>query len=502
MKASQKFFCVDNWLPFAAALRTAATIVGANVMLEHHEQTPGILWLCLIGRSGLGKTEITRFFNSSVYKQQDFFRDSHKNAMKAYKKALEEYEIAKSEAQKKKEDFKENEPEIPIKTVLYVDDVTPESLITTLCNNPGGVMWDCDEIRALLNSFGRYGGKGAGDAAKTRLLSLYTGANVAISRKGSEEDISAKRGWLSIFGTVQPSILPKIFDKDDIGSGFLQRFMFIKAKKTPPTPRSKRQNIRDFENQVTDIFSKLFMDVERLVPNDKESKPHYVRPDKQGREMLDNFFDELERQAFYLHSGESKEAEEAQSKIARWQEQLPRLILLMHCIEKAANGSGIGTIIPAQTIEKTIHIFRALIEHTETAWKLIKNERVKTPKSFDIIDIIDKYVDKSKEIYEIRYADRVQGKKVAELILQAVGAQTDSIGTRQALSKALEDIGFSKKEYAGGTKFVIKKDSYQGFLKKIEKKKEFPQKEFVPTPAAPKDEFFREFIEGMRVESF
>ena len=131
-------------------------------MLEHRQQTPGHLWLCLVGAPSLGKSEITRFFNGSVYKQQKFFCDMYENALEDYKNELAAWEQAKSEALKKKEELKEKKPQTPGKTTLYVDDVTPESLIMTLKDNPGGVSWDCDEIRALLNSFGRYGGTGSG----------------------------------------------------------------------------------------------------------------------------------------------------------------------------------------------------------------------------------------------------------------------------------------------------------------------------------------------------
>lgn len=496
-----KVFCVDEWLPFAAALRTAATIIGANVMLEHRQQTPGHLWLCLVGAPSLGKSEITRFFNGAVYKQQKFFCDMYENALETYKNDIAIWEQAKSEALKKKEELKEKKPQLPGKTTLYVDDVTPESLIMTLKDNPGGVSWDCDEIRALLNSFGRYGGTGSGEAAKARLLSLYSGAPVKLDRKGGEVSLMIQRGWLSIFGTVQPSILPKIFDKDDRASGFLQRFMFINAKATTPTATAKRPILRDFEHAVTDIFDKLLLSVERLEPT-AESEPVFVRIDRQGREMLDGFLDEITRQAYYL-SGEGEEAEEAQSRAGRWQEQLPRLILLMHCLERAADGLGIGSIISAQTVEKTIYIFRALMEHSKTAWKLIKNERVKTPKTFDIIDIIDKYVDKTKEVFEIRYAERVGTKTKSDLILAEIGAGNANISTRQALTKTLENIGFSKKSYNAGIKVVIEKDKYQTLIAKIEAKKAGErQTAFVPTPAQTQDDFFKEFTDAAGAGNF
>lgn len=504
VEGAAKSYNIDCWLPFAAALSTAATIVGANVMIENRKQYPGHLWLCLVGRSTIGKSDITNFFYTSIYNQEALFCDLYEKALENYENELEEWEQAKSEALKKKEKFKEKKPELPQKTTLYVDDVTPESLTMVLKNNPGGVSWNCDEIRTLLSSFGRYGGKGSEKAAKARLLSLYGGAPTKLDRKNGQPSSLARQSWLSIFGTVQPAILPKIFDPEDRGSGFLQRFMFIHAKKLPPKiDPSKRPELSSFKKQVTDIFDKMLMDVPRLIPGDKESKPLYVRPDKQGREMINHFIFELEKQSYYL-SGEGEAADEAESRAGRWQDQLPRLILLMHCLERAEQGIGIGTVISAQTVEKTIHIFKALMEHSKTAWKLIKNESVKKPKSLDIIDIIDKYVDKTREVFEIKYAERVGTKTKSDLILTEIGAGTTSISTRQALTKALENLGFSKKSCNTGIKMVIEKGKYQAILDKIEAKKATErQTQFVPTPPAPKnDNFFRELTEGMGVESF
>lgn len=78
------------------------------------------------------------------------------------------------------------EPVFPAETDFCVDDITPEKLSSVLFDNPSGVMWSCDELRGLLSSFGRYGGAGSGEAAKSRLLSMYTGEPLRIDRKGQD----------------------------------------------------------------------------------------------------------------------------------------------------------------------------------------------------------------------------------------------------------------------------------------------------------------------------
>ena len=473
-------FYLDNWLPFAAALKTAATIVGANILLDNGQVSPGHLWLCLVGRPTIGKTAVTKIFNHAVEIQQDFCNDSFNKAVEEYKLLEEAYQEEKAAAKKSGIPCALKQPVYPFETIFSVDDVTPEKLSVVLKGNPGGLIWACDEIRTITSSFGRYGGAGSGDAAKSRLLSMYTGESWRVDRKG-QDPVTVKKAWLSIFGSVQPSVLPKIFEKDDKYSGFLQRFIFIHAKKTTFVSKKMRPKIEEFQPQIDEIFSDMVMQVKRLEPENKESKPVIVKIEPAGQDLLDSFTDEIEQTAIYL-AGDGEDGEEEESRAGRWCEQVQRLVLLMHCIEKCSEESQISSVISKKTVENTIKIFRVLQEHSRQAWKLIKGEKIES-KNFNLLEIVDKYLDKKGSVYELRYPETTDGgKKISEAILESIGVK-DTLSTPQALTKALQGLGFEKKKYNKGAKMVISKEAYKKLEAKKPKKVVVPVKERTKLPA-------------------
>jgi len=477
-------FYLDNWLPFAAALKTAATIVGANILLDNGQISPGHLWLCLVGRPTIGKTAVTRIFNNAVKIQQDFCSDSFNRAVEEYRLLEEEYQEKKAMAKKTGDACTLKPPVYPTETIFSVDDVTPEKLSVVLRDNPGGLIWACDEIRTITSSFGRYGGAGSGDAAKSRLLSMYTGESWRVDRKG-QDPITVKSAWLSIFGSVQPSVLPKIFEKDDKYSGFLQRFIFIHAKKTTFVSKKMRPKIEEFQPIIDEIFSDMVMQVRRLEPNDKEIKPLIVKIEPAGQDLLDSFTDEIEQTAIYL-AGDGEEGEEEESRAGRWCEQVQRLVLLMHCIEKCSTDAQISSVISKKTVENTVKIFRVLQEHSRQAWRMIKGEKIEA-KNFNLLEIVDKYIDKKGSVYELRYPETIDGKKNSEAIIEEIGVK-DTMSTPQALTKALQGLGFEKKKYNKGIKMVISKEVYKKLEAKKPKKVVIDIKEKVKLP-----EGFEEF---------
>lgn len=494
IKVASEAFCVDYWLPFAAALRTATTIIGANVMLNFRKATPapGHLWICLVGDSGIGKTEITSFFNKPVYRQQALYSQAFQNALEWFDNEEEKYKIEKAAAIKNGEE-PPKKPISPRETALFVDDVTPEKLSAVLVDNPAGVIWDCDEIKSLLNSFGRYGGAGSGEAAKKRLLTMYSGKNLRLDRKGQRGSVNISNAWISIFGSIQPEVLPSAFDTEDSQCGFLQRFMFIHSDSTKYVDIQDRPELDEAENFVEAIFGRMVDAVQRLDPDDKESKPLMLNLSKDGKEFLSKYINKICRKACYL--GQGTEGKDIKTRAARWIDQVPRLVLLLHCIERCSKGAPLYCKeIDDKTVKNAVRIFMALERHSETAWDIIKGKKLKGKKCFDLLDIVDEFIDKSGTSYELRYPEKTEnGTTVGEEVLKRIGGQ-DTVNTKNALTKALEIIGFTKKNYNKGIKLVIPRAEYE---KKREK-----QKEVVKIPEIVEKTLEKEEVNGLPADFF
>lgn len=472
-------FCVDEWIPFSAALKTASMSVGANIMLKHKYLSPGNMWLCLVAEPSSGKSKIVSFFKKPLQKREKFYCDTYAQKMEYYNDEMKEYEARKNEAIKKGEKFKETKPEQPCGTRIYVKDITPEGLANVLKDNPGGVAWETDEIRELLNSFGRYSGKGAGDSAKSKILGLYSGDELKVDRKGTGVNEHVENAFLSIFGGTQPDILPKIFEKDDMSSGFLQRFTFIVGKETAPINEEDIPEIEACSMDVEEIFGGLEDQIQRLVPLQKGKEGDIEHEDKartkilkltpEGLSNLLEFSGELRKKAYYF-VGESEEASHFKSMAGRWREQLPRLILLMHCLDAVEKGYSVDTgFVHDEIVKNSIKIFKAMMAHTEYSWEKIKGTAKAQAPAFDIFKIIDKYIEKNGEIYEIKYAAQtINGQKIVDAILSEVGGSGGTTQTKQALSKILKAAGFDEGRETKGKKYKINKADYQKIMEKIE----------------------------------
>ena len=462
IEGSAKAFCVTPWLPFAAILKSVSTIVGANAMLQYKKRRiAGHLWLCLISESSSGKTEVCDFFKKKINARQKYYCNSYETALEEYKDNLQKYEQDKAQGLKEGREPQFKKPTAPAKTTLYVDDVTPESLIMILKDNPGGVMWECDEIRGLLASFSRYGNSDSGEAAKNRLLSMYTGKPIKLDRKGAEVPRMIDQGWLSIFGTTQPQILPKLFSKEDMSSGFLQRFVLIHAERTRPVSSDYKPEIEDFENDVEKIFDEMIEQINRLSPDDPDVKTMMIDIDKDGVKKINEFCDEIVMQAYYL-TEDGEDGEDERARAGRWCEQVPRLVLILHALERCCNHGQISNCVSVKTVENAIKIFKALQGHSVYCWNRIRGKKIKKAKKTDICSIIDKYIEKTGDIYELKYPETMlDGTKIVDAILKELGAAEASLSTRQALTKALESQGFTKKMYNKGTKFIIQKGVYE-----------------------------------------
>lgn len=496
IEGSAKAFCVTPWLPFAAILKSVSTIVGANAMLQYKKRRiAGHLWLCLIGESSCGKTEICDFFKKKIHFRQKYYCDSYERALEEYKDALQKYEQDKAQGLKEGREPQFKKPTQPAKTTLYVDDVTPESLIMILKDNPGGVMWECDEIRGLLASFSRYGNSDSGEAAKNRLLSMYTGKPIKLDRKGAEATRMIEQGWLSIFGTTQPQILPKLFSKEDMSSGFLQRFVLIHGERTTPVNSNYKPEIEDFEGDVEKIFDEMIEQIQRLSPDEPDLKTMMVDIDKAGVKKIDEFCDEIVRQAYYL-TEDSEDGEDERARAGRWCEQVPRLVLILHALERCCNYGQISNCVSLKTVENAIKIFKALQGHSVYCWNRIRGKKIKKAKKTDICSIIDKYIEKTGDIYELKYPETMQdGIKVVDAVLKELGAAEASLSTRQALTKALESQGFTKKMYNKGTKFIIQKGVYEKNLSNATTATTIKVKKHIDD-----NDFFAEIKNGMSVE--
>ena len=469
---------VDPWVSFAAAIQCVSATIGANYMLDSMISAPAHLWLAIVGPSGSCKSALSRFFSKPIEEMQKLHDKMYINSMNEYKENMLIYEEEckvwiKSDRQGKKP----TEPTKPAYKTHFVDDITPETLQVVLAENPGGVCWSPDELTKLLGSFGRYSktGKGSNDPGKSALLSMYDGGSVRAKRM-SRESVNADKCWISIYGTIQPEILCTAFCREDMFSGFLHRFNFIVLTEQMPVHEDFRPKLNNFSSQVETLISPLLCaheivaeqvatEEDKLVKN---TEPRQISISREGEKLIRDYNQQI-RMAAYNNKkiDASRELGDPMTRANRLCGQLPRIVLILHCLECAENGTAPFPKISTETVSRAITIFKAMTRHGRKAWEMISGkteDKQKKEDVFSLLTTVDSFVDKSNDMYQIDYNAIKNGKKHSELLKEQIFA---SGGTVQALTKALEKLGFSSWRTNKGKVMRIKSDEYNANIKKV-----------------------------------
>ena len=230
----------DLWT--AAFFAATSTALGQSVMLKTQYENTALLWLAVVGASGVGKSEPFRFAFKLLH-DRDYF------AFEQHKKDVKQYAIDKKQT---KQDDVVLEPPPHCKQNIIVD-ATPEAMAKAMSANPRGITILRDELHGWFMDFGRYAKSGE----QQNMLSTWTQQVFKVLRSGSE-DLFIKDPFANVFGGIQPGVLPEMAKENRGVNGFLPRFCFVFPDKIE-TPR--------FQNEELDTNFKKYYDtyIDRLL---------------------------------------------------------------------------------------------------------------------------------------------------------------------------------------------------------------------------------------------
>ncbi len=117
-------------------------------------------------------------------------------------------------------------PQTPVSPILRcytMDDVTLEKALEICAENTGGVMFLKDELSGWFGSMDAYRPSGK-NKDRSVYIEAYNGGRRTVDRMSRHTSVE---NWsLSIYGTIQPEPLWKLFNKSE-DDGLLQRFLII-----------------------------------------------------------------------------------------------------------------------------------------------------------------------------------------------------------------------------------------------------------------------------------
>lgn len=230
----------------ASCFLTAGIAAGKKVQLVTNPYTNYPCdFICMVGKPSRNKTGPLKEVTSPL-------REQDKAAFTTYIKEKAAYDLDKREN-------KNYEGEQPVFHQRVAGDSSPESRNALLAQGDM-IIIVADELKSLIDSFGRYSKGGNGSSAEiSQLLSIWSNVSFVINRK-SEDTKLVDDPAMSIIGGIQPALIGKTFGTDALmDSGFTQRFLFVFPDKVDFVKRCDRKRMtQEMRTSWRDIINKLF----------------------------------------------------------------------------------------------------------------------------------------------------------------------------------------------------------------------------------------------------
>jgi hypothetical protein len=427
-------FTVPIQIPTTCLLAMLSCLVGGTrlISLRSSWKEPGNIWIAIVAASGIGKTPCAAAF----------FKPLKTLEHEAYIKWKKEYRAY------------EQAPDImpePVRRQAYVDDATAEALGEILSENPRGIMWLRDELSGLIADMDKYT-KGARGGTRSRLLSSYGGQDWKTSRTNTpKRNLHILHAYVGIFGGIQPAMLANVFDAGakgvDEASGFLQRFMLIRAERNEPSRWSEisfsSQSMSLLESVTKTLWSWNIEYDEHNKPIDK-----VVSVSKEAKDIYIEWHNGIAREEFISPNPD---------RLSKLKGQAQRLCLLLHCLDAALAETDGMEAVTEDTMLRALLLANWVKEHQAQCWCFFSPGEVKH------VDPIERAIMQ----VVVEEADRIKtdGWRVSnEQLFSSVENKLGMPGLPHAqLGKAASALGLGKCFIGNGRGRIVTPEIIQEF---------------------------------------
>jgi hypothetical protein len=310
--AADSFSCPIE-VPVAAVLSFLSALVGGSrhLKMKDSHYAHGVLWIATVGTSGSGKSACTRAILNPLHSLEGSYRDEYEAKMVDYGHIKTDYDIAvkayKTATSQGKQAEMPQEPATVYRRRVFADDATTEAVAKVLRGNPKGITMQRDELSGILFDLDKYtNGKGGG--FKARLLQAQDGGSWQTDRAGEGKDIYVRNAWIGITGTIQPGVLSRAFEKPDVVSGFLPRFILIRAIQDKP----HTYNDRSFSPESQGVLQRLTNVLSLLQPTPTPLEGHVwdddlIQVSPEAFETYKDWHNAAATSTFYEMGGDSED---------------------------------------------------------------------------------------------------------------------------------------------------------------------------------------------------
>lgn len=192
-------------IALSAMFATVGVAMGKRVIIDDGKyRNYPCLWVCVVAPSGSNKSTPIRFFLQPLKDRDSYNYGVYREELRAYRQAGDD------------------KGDKPVFKQYVISDSTPEARNQVLSVNPNGILLYRDELKGMIDDFCRYAKSGE----LSQMLSMFDSDTIVVNRK-SDEPLLIKDPFISIIGSIQPSVLVDTFGNDNMmNNGFNQRWLF------------------------------------------------------------------------------------------------------------------------------------------------------------------------------------------------------------------------------------------------------------------------------------
>ena len=365
-------FGVPIEIPVACLLALLSCLVGRSrlISVKYGWTEAGNLWLVIVANSGTGKSPPMKAFFAPAFKMEAAAKRAYDQQLAAYavqeqvhKRILANY--AQGLAKGKPAAQPPVEPKKPSRKQTIIDDVTMEVVGSILNKNPKGLLVLVDELSSFLREMNRY--KQDEGSMKSRFMSAHSRAPWQTNRvTDPERNTLILDPCVAVFAGTQPGVMKKLFQGGiggiDEESGFLPRFLFVRAVATAPAIFSHQTLSYQSQKILEGIAAHLWAwDIE--LDSAGNEIPKVVPVSADARALYIAWYDAIAREA-YISPHNAAVLKKAQAHALR-------LCLLLHCLDAALARTDGMNPIPKDTMQRALRLMDWLLEHQRQCWTLL-----------------------------------------------------------------------------------------------------------------------------------
>lgn len=308
----------------ASFLWLMSVIIGnsLNVSPKKGWTEPCTMWLCCVGRAGVGKTPSIRNITFPLKK-------INSNEIKKYQKEKDKFDYFAGLTKKEQETAEEIKQ--PKKSQFIVNDITLEALIEMHEESKNSVGIMKDELAGFFKDMNKYR---AGSDLEF-WLSSWSAEGVSLNRKTAKSSF-IETPCLPILGGIQPSILSLIFNEEYKDNGFVDRFLIVYPDSEVEMYNTKEMNgdtIQWYADYITEMYTQVKCNL-LAYSDDGDILTQTAVFSDEAKQEWERLYNEITR----VQNSDS-ETEYFKSMLPKIKSYIPRFALIINSLECFDNGT-------------------------------------------------------------------------------------------------------------------------------------------------------------------